>query len=150
MKMNKQTAEKVSEIVRAVQGIYDWLYVQTPPDLTCGACGRCCDFDAYDHRLYITTPELLHFVHSVGPENIKEMPAGVCPFRVENKCTVHNSRFAACRIFFCKQDPQVLAVISETAVENFKYICRNCDIPYTYTNLQNALKNYREILQDLV
>ncbi len=127
------------QIVKSVHGIYQWLYCQLPVDANCSCCGQCCDFDKYGHKLFITPPEIIYFNHGLKEPQTK-MPDGICPYMKNNKCTVHQQRFASCRIFFCTGDTQIQNALSEAAVEQFKAICNRFDIPYQYMPLKTALK----------
>src|SRR5688500_334921 len=70
----------------------------------CAASGRCCNFDRYGHRLYVTTMELATFVHQLAEMNgtIPDItdPA-TCPLQQNKLCSVHAIRPFGCRIFFC-------------------------------------------------
>ncbi|MFH1370174.1 MAG: hypothetical protein ABII09_02645 [Planctomycetota bacterium] len=59
------------EVIRQVEEIYNWLDEQLAAKFTCDACGKCCDFESYDHRLYVTTPEMLFFIDKVGTQTFK-------------------------------------------------------------------------------
>ncbi len=115
-------------------------------DRSCRACGECCDFEVFGHRLYVTGPELLHFQHFVGPE-IKEMVSGVCPYRVDGKCSVYPYRFSGCRIFACEGESEQGNLLSEQAIHKFKAFCTKHQIPYRYVSLKAGLDilNNKEI-----
>jgi Fe-S-cluster containining protein len=84
----------------------------------CDASGRCCRFDQYGHRLYVTTMELAVFVDSLSEWQAR--PAGEssrqgvrlhvrdarateegCQYQVEGLCSVHAIRPFGCRMFYC-------------------------------------------------
>lgn len=130
---------KTEQIVAAVTDLYKWIDSQVEDFALCTACGQCCDFDAYDHRLFITTPELIYFTQSMSPEPIKQMPTGQCPYQIDNKCTIHPHRFAACRIFACKQKQAPQAQLSEQTIKKLKSICQKFNIEYRYMDLKSAL-----------
>ena len=109
----------------------------------CRACGKCCDFEAFGHRLYVTLPELLYFRHFVEPD-IKHMPAGVCPYRMEGECSVYAYRFSGCRIFACEGDSEAENLLSEQTVHKFKALCTAHQIPYRYVYLKKGLEMLRE------
>ena len=134
---------KNKRIVSKVADIYDWLdslLRNNNADRPCEKCGECCDFEAYDHRLFVTTPEIFYLTEHLGKENIKPMPTGRCPYNIENKCTIHKLRFAGCRIFNCKAENDFQSSLSEAAIKKFKIICENMSLPYQYTDLPTALK----------
>lgn len=110
-----------------------------PPD-DCSACGRCCDFEAFGHRLYLTTPEWLFFAHRLGTPP-KPMTDGVCPYRIDGKCSVYPLRFAGCRIFQCKGRHADQSDLTEATLAQLKQLCQQHNVPYYYMDLKTALKN---------
>ena len=69
----------------------------------CELSGRCCRFEEYGHRLYVTTIELAGFVHGLrqGGGAVREWDGRGCPFQVSKLCSVHAIRPFGCRVFFC-------------------------------------------------
>ncbi len=140
---NKRLLGKVAEI-------YTWLNAQIRDNnlLTgqCNACGKCCDFDKFDHHLFVTPPELMYLTTgqqaaNPGAENIKSMPTNRCPYNIDGKCTVYEYRFAACRIFCCDADADFQSELSESALKKLKSLCTEFQIPYRYTGLADALNS---------
>lgn len=137
-------SKKNSNIIKEVEAIYRWVDAQVAQmDRACRACGECCDFEAFGHRLYVTTPELLYFKHFVGPD-IKEMTAGVCPYRVDGKCSVYPWRFSGCRIFACEGDSEAESLLSEQTIHKFKTMCTTHKIPYQYVYLKAGLEMLKQ------
>ncbi len=137
--------KETKRLLREVAQIYDWIDQQlcSHGDLTgrCDACGRCCDFEAYDHRLFVTGPELVYLAASLDVEKLRSMPTSRCPYNVSGRCTVYKYRFAGCRIFCCKADADFQSDLSESALTKLKAICTQFQIPYRYTELASALNN---------
>ena len=133
-------------LLKKVAEIYDWLDSQirrhSSPAEQCQACGKCCDFAQFDHHLFVTPPELMYLAASLGDENIKPMPTGRCPYQTNGKCTIHEHRFAGCRIFCCKADADFQSRLSESALKKFKSLCTEFQIPYRYTDLPTALNSF--------
>lgn len=129
-----------NQIIQEVTDIYAWLDKQLADmDRSCRACGQCCDFETFGHRLYVTTPELMYFKEHLAPD-IKDMPSGICPYRVDGKCSVYPYRFSGCRIFTCGgQDTEKENQLCEQAVRRFKTLCVKHDVPYHYLYLKPAL-----------
>lgn len=135
------------EIIRRVSAIYAELESRVAaaktivPEAGCSACGQCCNFAAYDHRLCLSTPEYLHFLYHVGRDNRPPMTDGRCPYQHDGQCTVHPHRFAGCRIFYC--DNSVAAEeqsrLSEWAIDQFKQICESTGLEYRYAELSEML-----------
>jgi hypothetical protein len=132
------------EIVRQVGDIYKWLDEQLIAHVAkagdCKICGKCCDLEAYGHRLYVTTPEMMFFADKIGNRNIKKMTGGRCSYQTDGKCTVHPYRFAGCRIFCCKGDAGFQSELTESAIKKFKALCDKFKIPYRYVDLPTALR----------
>lgn len=130
-------------LVREVADIYNWIEQQLAscgePAGRCEACGRCCDFESFDHRLYVTPPELMYLAASSDNEKLLPMTTSQCPYNSDGKCTVYEYRFAGCRIFCCKGDADFQSRISEEALKRFKTLCTELEIPYLYINLASAL-----------
>lgn len=143
-----------TRLLRKVAEIYDWLDSQIHKNSAlagfCDVCGKCCNFEGFDHRLFVTTPEMIYFAAKVGDENvnpphvwrIKPMTTNRCPYQTNNKCTVYKFRFAGCRIFCCKGDADFQSGLSEMAVKKFKSICEQFQIPYRYIDLEVALNSF--------
>lgn len=103
----------------------------------CRRCGRCCDFAAFDHRLYVTTPEMIWFISLAGSPGRADF--GRCPFLAGGECTVHPHRFAGCRIFSCSADKGLQGRFSEGFIAAMKDLCRRFELPYRYLELSEAL-----------
>jgi len=129
------------QLIKSVRQIYDWLDSQIADVATsCQRCGQCCDFETFDHLLFVTPPEIMYLSEIIGPE-IRKMTTGICPYRENDKCSIHEHRFAACRIFFCKADPDRQSQLTETTLQKLKSLCENFDIPYRYQDLKSALND---------
>ena len=70
------------------------------------------------------------------------MPTGRCPYQQDNRCTIHEHRFAGCRIFCCRGDPGFQGDLSETALKRLKSLCEGFPIPYRYLDLPIALNTF--------
>jgi len=132
-----------NRLLGKVAEINDWLdaQIRENADLLgrCNICGKCCNFDSYDHHLFVTQPEVMYLTAKLGSENIKPMTAGICPYNIDGKCTVYEYRFASCRIFCCNGDADFQSRLSESAMEKLKSICVEFQIPYHYSDLATAL-----------
>jgi hypothetical protein len=133
---------KDDRLCKKVAEIYDWLEIQITDSNVkgqCKACGECCDLEGFDHRLFITPPELMYLKANLGDEKIKPMPTGRCPYNVKGRCTVYEYRFAACRIFCCSGDVDFHSELSEAVLKKLKSLCEELQIPYRYSDLPDAL-----------
>ncbi|NLH18379.1 MAG: YkgJ family cysteine cluster protein [Phycisphaerae bacterium] len=134
------------EIAERVKAIYRQLDQQIDAIRTlrgggCDGCGQCCDFDKYDHRLYVSTPEMIYFQRAIAPDSLRPMQDGICPYRHGGHCSVHGHRFSGCRIFFCDSgvSPELQSELSEWAVGQFKALCQEMGLEYRYCDLAKAL-----------
>jgi len=140
-----------SRLLEKVAEIYDWLDLQIRNNRSlaghCDACGKCCEFDkpaseqGFDHRLFVTTPEMMYLASNLGSEIIKPMLTSLCPYNIDGKCSVYKYRFAGCRIFYCRGDKDFQSELSESALKKFKSICEEFEIDYQYADLATALNN---------
>ncbi len=132
-------------LLREVAEIYSWIEQQlsigAEPAGQCSACGECCDFDAFEHRLFVTVPELMYLAANLNVEKLEPMLASRCPYNIDGKCSVYEWRFAGCRIFCCRTDADFQSSLSEAALDKLKAICLKFEIPYLYTDLASALND---------
>jgi len=132
-------------LLERVAEIYSWLDSQIRNSNVagkCDTCGKCCDFDSFEHRLFVTTPELMYLSANSGAENIKPMTTSQCPYNINGKCEIYEYRFAGCRSFCCNGDTDFQSRLSESALGKFKSICTEFQIPYRYTDLATALNSF--------
>jgi len=141
-----------NRLLKRVAEIYGWLDLQICESVhlagVCDACGKCCDFGSFDHRLFVTTPELMYLAANLSNENIKSMPTTRCPYNRDDRCTIYKYRFAGCRIFCCKADADFQSRLSESVLKKFKSLCTEFQIPYRYTELATALNESAELSQE--
>jgi Fe-S-cluster containining protein len=115
----------------------------------CEVSGRCCRFDEYGHRLYVTTAELATFVTQLPRSGLAAEKPGVlqvykpltaCQFQVDGLCGVHSIRPFGCRIYFC--DPTADSWM-QTTYERFhnrlKQIHAELGLDYHYIEWRQAL-----------
>lgn len=137
--------EKKVELVQRVAEVYDWLdsAIAAEAELTgaCKACGRCCDFDGFDHRLFVTTVELLYLKAQLTNEDVKAPVGSRCPYQIDGRCTVYEHRFAGCRVFYCGADREFQSRLSESALDRLKVICADLLISYRYMDVLSGLKD---------
>jgi Fe-S-cluster containining protein len=149
-----QAAAKRAEVRDAVREIYARLQQQVDQRKpVCVASGRCCKFEEYGHRLYVTTMELAAFVHGLTeiekePETAvaggRALPvapsADGCPFQIGKLCGVHAIRPFGCRIFYC--DPSATDWQQrqyETFHAELKRLHEQFGVPYFYLEWRQAL-----------
>ena len=142
IKASRQLLAKVAEI-------YAWLDCQICQHShlagICNTCGRCCDFHSFDHRLFVTTLEIIYLGANLGADKIKPMPANRCPYNIDGKCSIYDYRFAGCRIFCCKANQDFQSKLSESVLKEFKVLCTQFNIRYRYDDLATALNGFADV-----
>jgi len=113
----------------------------------CVASGRCCRFEEFGHRLFVTTVELAAFAYELqtsveNPASSSKSWDGTgCPFQTARLCGVHAIRPFGCRMFFC--DATSTEWQNET-YERFharlKDLHGELGVPYYYVEWRLALR----------
>jgi len=144
------TAAPREEVRRGVEAVYSDLTAEVEKRRpVCVLSGRCCRFEEYGHRLFVTTMELAAFIH--GFENLSKQGAltesianwnGVgCPFQVAKMCGVHAIRPFGCRIFFCDEtSTQWQNEAYEVFHARLKRLHEELAVPYFYVEWREALR----------
>jgi Fe-S-cluster containining protein len=107
----------------------------------CVVSGKCCRFEEYGHRLYVTTLELASFVrqHSAAPDATWDGTG--CPFQRSKLCTVHSIRPFGCRMFFCDAtSTQWQNDAYERFHDQLKRVHAELNVPYYYVEWRTALQ----------
>jgi Fe-S-cluster containining protein len=108
----------------------------------CVASGRCCRFEEYGHRLYVTTIELAAFVgelQAIAAPTTTPQPGG-CPFQIGKLCGVHAIRPFGCRVFFCDPTAEVWQTEQyEQFHTELKRLHEELAVPYFYVEWRQAL-----------
>lgn len=121
------------------QQIDDRILNNRQNSIQCKACGKCCNFPSFGHKLYLTTPEIIYFASSAKCTTLRKMDRGICPYNIEGKCTVYPFRFTGCRIFTCGASEDFQSDLSEWSITILKGICADFKIPYHYAELSRWL-----------
>ena len=157
------------EVAGAVGAVYAKLQEEIDQRRpVCTASGRCCRFEEYGHRLYVTTIELAAFARGLGEWPVvsgqwpKKCTTSLpvlsssfllttdhrplatspgCPFQIEGLCGVHPIRPFGCRVFFCDEtatDWQQDAYERHHA--RLKRLHEELGVPYFYLEWRQALR----------
>ena len=136
-------ASKHPDVANAVHALYSRVTAEIDQRRPkCEMSGRCCNFEAYGHRLYLTTLELATFLHDLLASQLPStIPSTGCPFQKNKLCTVHTIRPFGCRIFFC--DPTATEW-QQSAYERFhaelKQLHAQFNVPYAYMEWRTGLR----------
>jgi Fe-S-cluster containining protein len=133
-----EVAVAVADVYHRVQAEID----QRRP--RCDISGRCCRFESYGHRLFVTTAELAAFHQQLRPDMtlaIRDWDGTGCPFQIAGRCGVHAIRPFGCRIFFC--DPSSTQW-QQDQYEQFhadlQQIHERLQVPYFYVEWREAIR----------
>jgi len=141
------TARERQDVLDAVRDLY--ADVQKEIDRrrpVCVISGRCCRFEEYGHRLFVTTAELAAFVRGLREGEPAARGPGPwdgtgCPFQSNKMCGVHAIRPFGCRMFFCD------ATSTDWQNENYevfharlKRLHEELGVPYYYVEWRRAIR----------
>lgn len=118
---------------------------------TCWVSGKCCHFDSYGHRLYVTGLEIAWMLGQLG-ESCWEGVAKIegvdgCPFQVEGKCGAHGVRPLGCRVYYCDPNAQGWQQdIYEKYLDEIRKMHRHHGIEYRYMEWRLGLSAGRAAL----
>jgi uncharacterized protein len=120
----------------------------------CEACGQCCQFEKFNHRLFVTSLEMLYLIQGVeklGLE-VKESLKCVgqsstlqfrCPFQKGNQCVARAFRPTGCRIFFCRGlDKNYQHELAEETLRQLRQFHQQFKAVYYYADLADWLTGY--------
>lgn len=123
---------------RELERIYADLERELPRyEFTCAASGNCCDFDAFGHRLYVTTLEARYFFRE-APAARANADTGQCPqWGPDRLCKAREGRMLGCRSYFCGpyaiEGPEA---IHERYLAKITKLHERYQIPYAYKDIR--------------
>jgi hypothetical protein len=115
---------------------------------TCWTSGKCCNFEAYGHGLYVTGLEAAYTTrsaaellnppgHSPGAVRLPILAdaprAPGCPFQRDKLCGVHAVRPLGCRVYYCDPSAQHWqGDLTERALTRIRGIHDHFGVTYLY------------------
>ncbi len=140
-------AASTSSVDESVRRLYrDIALATAKQNPRCDQSARCCHFEEYGHRLYVTGLEtawfLLHAGRSLSPDEIEDATArGTCPFLMNGLCSVHSVRPMGCRIFFCdSKSRQWQEDVYQRCHRTIADLHDRLEIPYRYGEWRSMLR----------
>jgi len=131
----------------AVKQLYRWIdrSIQAA-GAVCANCGKCCDFDRFGHRLFVTTVEMVYFEQGLRTELSGDGAAfsrpanGRCPYHQNGLCLGREFRPTGCRIFFCNGlAKQYQNELAEQVLERLRRLHEQFGAVYYYADLRDWL-----------
>ena len=123
--------------------LYEQLDTELPLwEFTCSASGRCCDFDAHGHRLYVTTLEVINFyrdaLFETGGAPVVHQDPSFCPaWRTDRLCHARVGRMLGCRTYFCGPYPRgVPEDLHGGYHDRIRELHSRYRIPYAYADIR--------------
>jgi hypothetical protein len=114
----------------------------------CVASGKCCRFQEYGHRLYVTGLETAWALRELGATpSLERVTAAVergdCPFLDGTQCGAHAARPLGCRTYYCDPLAQIWQQdLSEQLLGRVKRLHDKCDVPYRYGDWRTMLAHF--------
>ncbi|HEX8877407.1 MAG TPA: hypothetical protein VF777_11700 [Phycisphaerales bacterium] len=117
----------------------------------CWSSGRCCNFEAFGHRLYTTGLETAACVLALPtyqrtlttPDLDSAVARGGCPFQSANLCSVQSIKPAACRIFFCDRSAEDWqSELTERVMQQIRSLHDREQIEYRYGEWRTLLRSF--------
>lgn len=113
----------------------------------CELSGRCCRFDSYGHRLYVTGLEVAWLVEHLDAEQRRSLEEAQnpetldgCVFQRQGLCSVHTLRPMGCRIFFCDPAAETWQhAVYEQFLTELRTLHEQFHLPYRYMEWRTAL-----------
>jgi Fe-S-cluster containining protein len=113
----------------------------------CHSSGRCCRFEEFGHRLYVTGLETAWTIGHLPPGVRFDRPGldaaiarGGCPFQLERLCSVHLVRPLGCRVYFCDETAQEWQRdLYESLLRDLRNLHDRHQIPYEYAEWRAML-----------
>ncbi len=106
----------------------------------CNSCGTCCHFDEFNHVLYASTIETNYIRENVEVPHF-DSNKNVCPFLVNNECSIREHRALGCRVFFCNpQYKETLQEIYEKYYTMIKDLAIENEVEWHYAPMMKLLK----------
>ncbi len=127
----------MSEVAAALARLGD-LYrrlEEAAPSAACRACGACCHFEAYGHRLFATRLETLYLVERSGPPR-HPFDEDSCGYQEGQSCAAREGRVLGCRTFFCPDAGADRRGLHESALDEIRLITEEFGLPWDYMPLQ--------------
>jgi Fe-S-cluster containining protein len=124
---------------------------------TCWVSGKCCKFESYGHRLYVTAVEVawvLERLRDTPPPDTRPVlpltqyrPADGCVYQIQGQCSVHAVRPLGCRVFFCEAGTEAWqSALYESSLAMLRDLHDAHGVPYRYLEWRAGLNEARAAL----
>lgn len=161
--------EDIDAAIRAIYADLGQAVAQRRP--VCNASGRCCRFEEFGHRLYVTGLEIAWFLRGVANRDsasgqslvtndlsLKQLAPGPkpqasslpnCPYQIDGLCSTHAIRPLGCRVFFCEQGTEDWQQdTTEHFLNRLKELHAAHGLPYSYMEWRAGLDEASVAFED--
>jgi Fe-S-cluster containining protein len=155
---NTLVAERGEEVSTVLMHLYQDVESELAThDGRCDQSGRCCRFESYGHRLYVTALEVAWFLKTAEVAS-KSSPvdddgvtaslslqqftplADACRYQSEGLCSVHRVRPLGCRVFFCEGENEGWQeAVYEKGLARLRLLHEQWGVPYRYGEWRGLL-----------
>lgn len=116
----------------------------------CRTSGRCCRFESWGHRLYVTGLEAAYTwvrleasARPTAGDVESALSRGGCPFQREVLCGVHAIRPLGCRVYFCDETAvSWQEQASERYLRDLRELHDHAGLPYHYAEWRAMLRAF--------
>ena len=161
--------EDIDALIRSLYADIDAAVTERSP--VCNASGRCCRFEEFGHRLYVTGLEIAWFLlrvrnwdFGIGAERGKSGEPGVsltqlaptpnpqllipnCPYQIDGLCSTHAIRPLGCRVYFCEKGTEDWQQdTTEHFLSRLKQLHADHGLPYVYMEWRHGLAEAEQAL----
>lgn len=152
------TAAARADVDSALRAFYADLDAEVARgEATCDQSGRCCKFDSFGHRLYVTALEIAWFTRMADGRwrmadgedkpasgvRLPVLPArdhDACVYQIDGLCSQHTIRPLGCRVFFCQAGTEDWQHdLYERYLARLKVIHEQFGVPYRYMEWRAGL-----------
>ncbi|WP_201750189.1 hypothetical protein [Tautonia marina] len=107
----------------------------------CLLSGRCCRFQEYGHRLYVSEVEATVLLADAPPPSRPLDDGATCPWQDEHgRCGAREARPLGCRVYFC--DPNYdghAELLTERFLARIRLLVETLGLPWNYASLHHHL-----------
>ncbi|HYE02771.1 MAG TPA: YkgJ family cysteine cluster protein [Phycisphaerales bacterium] len=147
-------AVRTPAVLRELEAIYSDLAADVARERpVCRGSGRCCSFERYGHRLYVTGLETAYLVERLAEVGAtprltvatlgRAAEMGTCPFQDGTACGVHPLRPLGCRIFYCDESSVAWQREAyERLLIRIRHLHDRAAVPYRYGEWRAMLRAF--------
>lgn len=130
----------------ALESIYNDLEAELGTlNIKCSSCGTCCNFESFGHVLYASVIEVDYLQTNTDTKPLT-ISNKVCPYLIDNHCSIRKFRTLGCRVFFCDKtyNDDLSPDIYNKYYAQIKKLAIEFNVNWEYSPLPELLKRKQE------